>query len=616
MTSEPKAPGAPAIILYRQLDRDDTGPDEVVYERIKVLADEGRKYGDVEIPYLREIESVRNIEARTVQPDGTVVEFAGEPFDKTIVKGRDVSYLAKAFALPAVKVGSVIEFRYRHALRDGWVFDSKWLLSQELFTRLGRFSLLPSRSFAMTYSWPMGLPPGTAPPATKGGRIELETRDVPAFVTEDAMPPENELMYRVEFDYRWSAAKDPDPYWRSYAQDRHVEIERFVDERRTMQQAIAQVISAGDSDEQKLRKLYERAQQVRNLSFERKRTAEELKREKIKDVDDVADVWKRGYGGSGQVAWLFMAMARAAGFQALPLLVSTRDRYIFDYRMLAPWKLNATVVEVKLGDKLLYLDPGTPFAPFGMLPWYEAGAPALRVEKSGGTWLSTPQSEPAESRIDREAVLELSGGGLSGRLTVTWTGLEAMGRRAIARDQDDAARRRFLEAEIKEAVPVGVEVKLLDGPDWTSASPSMEAHFDIEVPGWAELAGRRYLVPVGLFSGLEKRSFRQATRTHPVSFRFHYLHTDDVTITIPNGFRVESVPPARAFDMQAMAYAIVTEANGRTLQLTRTVTSDLGVAGAEAYPPIRDFFQNMRVNDEEQIVVAPIAAAAPAPARR
>ena len=52
MTSEPLAPGAPAIILYRQVDRDDNGhtSHEDNYFRIKILTEEGRKYANVEIP--------------------------------------------------------------------------------------------------------------------------------------------------------------------------------------------------------------------------------------------------------------------------------------------------------------------------------------------------------------------------------------------------------------------------------------------------------------------------------------------------------------------------------------------------------------------------------------
>jgi len=53
MTQEPLAPGASAIILFRQVDRDDRGQTahEDNYFRIKILTEEGRKYGDIEIPF-------------------------------------------------------------------------------------------------------------------------------------------------------------------------------------------------------------------------------------------------------------------------------------------------------------------------------------------------------------------------------------------------------------------------------------------------------------------------------------------------------------------------------------------------------------------------------------
>src|SRR5215475_14012235 len=55
MTSEPKAPGAPAIILFRQVDRDDVGESkEDNYVRIKILTEEGRKYADIEIPFFKD----------------------------------------------------------------------------------------------------------------------------------------------------------------------------------------------------------------------------------------------------------------------------------------------------------------------------------------------------------------------------------------------------------------------------------------------------------------------------------------------------------------------------------------------------------------------------------
>src|SRR5438105_9771915 len=87
MTSVPEAPGAPAVYLYRQVDRDDNThtPHEYNYARIKILTEEGRKYADVEIPFFKEEGDIHGIKARTIRPDGSSVNFEGKSFNKTIV---------------------------------------------------------------------------------------------------------------------------------------------------------------------------------------------------------------------------------------------------------------------------------------------------------------------------------------------------------------------------------------------------------------------------------------------------------------------------------------------------------------------------------------------------
>src|SRR5256885_3804213 len=207
MTAEPQAPGASAIILYRQVDRDDNGrtSHEDNYVRIKILTEEGRKYGDVELPFGKG-NNVVNVHARTIQPNGSTVEFDGKVFEKILVKDRGRKVLAKTFSLPAVQVGSIIEFYFTYDLREHSLYDSNWILSDELFTKAAKFSLKPYPStglnpFTLRWTW-QGLPPGTIQPAEGPDHIiRLEAQNIPAFQTEDFMPPPNELKSRVDFIY-------------------------------------------------------------------------------------------------------------------------------------------------------------------------------------------------------------------------------------------------------------------------------------------------------------------------------------------------------------------------------------------------------------------------------
>jgi hypothetical protein len=164
MTSEPKAPGAPAIYLYRQVDRDDVNGHQTVYERVKILSEEGRKYANVEISFLKGRDNIKDIQARTIQTDGSIVNLAAKPYEMTIVEAKGVKYLAKTFTMPDIHVGSIIEYRYIDDMNPYWVYDSYWLLSADMFTKYAKFSLRRSPSFALRWSWPNGLPQGSQPP--------------------------------------------------------------------------------------------------------------------------------------------------------------------------------------------------------------------------------------------------------------------------------------------------------------------------------------------------------------------------------------------------------------------------------------------------------------------
>ena len=613
LRSEPKAPGAPAIILYRQVDRDDQESTEFNYVRIKILTPEGRKYADAEIQYDGGSEAINGLAARVVRPDGTIVDFDGQIYDKIVRKDRGGQRHAKTLTLPDVQVGSIVEYRFRRLLRYGWVFDSHWILSNELYTRHAKFSLIPSGYFTLHYSWPIGLPPGTAPPRLEHGVLLLETRDVPAFVTEEYMPPENELKYRVDFIYDDdpSSYKDAGKFWKRVGKRLYGNVHRVINRRRAMEKAVAGIVDPGDAPEIQLRKIYARVQQIRNISFEPRKTSEEMHREKLDQIDDVEDVWNRDFGSGEQITWLFLALVRAAGLQADPVMVSTRDAYFFNANVANAGQLNTNVVLVRLAGRDLYLDPGTPFTPFGLLPWNETAVRGLRLDEDGGSWVTMPVPPAAASAVERVARLQLGDtGSLQGKLTVTYTGLEAQWRRLEERNEDDADRRHFLEGEVERAVPTGITVALVNVPDWKGSETPLVAEFDLTVPGWATAAGRRVLLAAALFGGEEQHLFEHAPRVHPVYFNFLSRHVDDVRIDLPAGWEVGTIPPLHSNDVRVLNYSLACQATDHALQVRRQLELDTLMLDAGSYGTLMGFFQFVRSSDEDSFVLAPAPAVA------
>jgi hypothetical protein len=608
MTSVLEAPGAPAIYMFRQVDRNDDTSTEYNYLRIKILTEEGRKYADVEIPFYKGTEDIRQIKARTIRPDGSIAGFDGKVYEKTIVKAKGLKYLAKTFTLPDVQVGSIVEYHFMKSWDPNIYFqESTWLLSDELFTRDAKFSLKPLSNFTIRWGWPRGLPQGTEPPKDEKGVIRTEARNIPAFPVEDFMPPENELKYRVEFIYSHdNDEKQADKFWKKEGKKLNEGVENFTEKRKAMEQAVAQIVSPTDTPEQKARKIYARVQQLRNLTYEEEKTAQEEKREKQKDTFNVEDVWKHGYGYARQLDWLYLALARAAGLEAYAVLVPERSEYFFHMQSMNPNRLTDGIVLLRLNGKDVYCDPGTVFLPFGLLPWTETDVQGLKLDKEGGSWLTTELPESAVSRITRKADMRLRDDGvLEGKVTITFTGLEAFYRRLEQRNEDEANRKKILEDQIREYIPTGIEVELTNKPDWRSSTSDLVAEYDLKVPGWASAAGRRALLPVALFSGTEKHLFDHAERVHPVYFSFAFQKDDDVNIELPLGWQVSSTPKPATVDAKALVYTVKAEDNKGTLHLTRGLVVNIIFVEPKNYPTLRNFFQMVRTNDEQQFVLQP-----------
>jgi hypothetical protein len=145
MTSDPAAPDAPAVYLFREEVSDDKLHMHSLYVRIKILTEKGKSYADVEIPYERNNFSITNVEGRTIHSDGSIVPFTGAPYDKLLEKAGKNKVSAKVFSMPAVEVGSILEYRYKLRYDDNLVLSPSWVIQQPIYVHNGHYRFVPAR---------------------------------------------------------------------------------------------------------------------------------------------------------------------------------------------------------------------------------------------------------------------------------------------------------------------------------------------------------------------------------------------------------------------------------------------------------------------------------------
>ena len=165
-----------------------------------------------------------------------------------------------------------------------------------------------------------------------------------------------------------------------------------------------------------------------------------------------------------------------------------------------------------------------------------------------------------------------------------------MRRRVDERNVDEVERKQFLERQVKEFIPAASEVELVNEPEWKSSAPALVAEFNLKVPGWASTAGHRALVPVGLFSASEKHLFDPVIRAHPIYMEFPCQKLDDVTIEIPPGWQVTSLPPGQSQLAHIVEYSLKVENDKGKLHLAEDVKRGHSPGGRKVLPSAKEVF--------------------------
>jgi len=615
----PGNPGAPAVMLYHRHDIDDTLHSEFLYYRIKILSNTGKRYADVEIPVLNVRVDLDGLKARTVRPDGSIVEFNGKVFEKTVFKGRGIKLAVKTFTMPEVAEGCILEYKFRLAYRKTTFppTSEQWELQHNLFTVKETFAFNPyggepfMSSSAVQFSFPGANISAVSTnlkdkdrPKSRGNNYELELHDVPAFESEDYMPPDNNFKPLVQFVYIPRGDPGTDHVWREIGKDFYEGEERFMSVASGVKEAALEAVGNETDPEKKLRKLYARVQQVRNLSYEPRRDRDEMKAENLKRNDYVGDVLHHGYGFQDEITILFIVMARAAGFEVSDIHASDRKEMFFSKELLSLGRREAILAGVTVGGKEIYLAPGTKFCPFGLVPWHHTSTDALRLDKKGGTFIKIPPDSYDKSMTQRVAVVSIGENGtLKGEIAVQFTGQEALEHRLDAVDDDDAGKKKSLEDEMKNWLPPEATVKLLDAQGWQGTDTPLTARFSVEIGSYASAAGKRLLLPAYLFQVRQRNAFKHGERKYPVYFPYPFAEVDQIKITLPTGYTLESVPQKQEAKLGYAKYQSVSQLNGTQLVTQRSLLFNGVYVDLSKYAELKTFFGTVQTGDEQQAVL-------------
>lgn len=627
MTSDPKAPNADAVYLYREETVNDVEHMHTFYAVIKVLTTGGRKWADVKLPYDKSYASIASIQGRTIEPDGTVVPFNGKPYEKLVYQSGSEKVMAKVFTLPDVKAGSILEYRYILDYDNDTISSSQWFIQQPLFVHEAHYHFVPSPDYAeYTTTDAQGhknlanrlLFSGVLP---KGAKVthgldgyDLVVKDVPALVDEKDEVPIDSISFRLLFYY--SPFNNGKEFWAYEGKKWSQSVNSFAKDSPVIQAAVSKIVSPGDTEALKAQKLYEAVMKLDNTSFTREHSAAENKAEGVK-MKDAADIWKAQRGTADEITELYIAMARAAGLKAYAMRVCDRRNELFEQYFLNWDQLDDDIAIVVIDGKEVYLDPGQRYDDFGKLAWFHTMTGGIR-QIADGTELATVPGQSYKDNIEnRVATLTLSpDGAISGQVRVIYKGAFSLKLRDEALREGLDKLKQDEQKRWNDLTPTGVQVKVdhflgLNSPD----SVLMEI---LDVSGTlGSKAGNLRIIPGNILEAGAKPLFTDPTRKVPIDLGPTYIKQDSVTVTLPPNYTLQGLPKNGAAQYLPNAeYRSMYTVKGNTYNYQRIAVVGTTEFLPTDYQPLKSYFQSVSQADQQPLVfkVNPVAAAATAPA--
>ena len=312
----------------------------------------------------------------------------------------------------------------------------------------------------------------------------------------------------------------------------------------------------------------------------------------------VKKAYKEKTGNIADINLMLTAMLRYAGLTANPVLVSTRangisffpNRNAFDYVIAA--------VETPQGNVLL--DASDKFSTPNVLPLRTLNWNGRLIRKDGSS--EEVDLMPKKPSLDNVSIsYEVdSEGKVGGKVRRQCTDFNAM----VFRDKFQSLKEdAYLEKlenennkiEISEYSRTNEKEILL---------PTIEV-FSFKGDNLTEtIGGKIYLNPMLFFTNTEN-SFKQETREYPIDFSYPFTDKYNITIKIPEGFVVETLPTPAFIAMEdnlgAFKFNIV--ANGNFLQLAISHQINEAIVSAEKYEMLKDYYKAMVAKETEKIVL-------------
>ncbi|HSU28483.1 MAG TPA: DUF3857 domain-containing protein [Chitinophagaceae bacterium] len=571
--------------------------------RIKILHQRGLDKGNINIRFYarKKFETIRDIKAMTYNTDdGTNLMVT-----KNMIFTEKLNdyYSTMKFAMPAVRVGSIIEYEYTSVMENYGGLD-EWVFQSELPTIKSCYELqmVPNYDFSYVVS-KSKLYPIIIRPDNQAGNIYYEMNNIPGLRYEPYMDAPRDYLQKVEFQFSGynrtvrntgytteTEREGVNETWKDIVKNlsSNKELGGTTKTNLSIPAELKTMVEGEVKNREKIRLLfnYVRDNFIWNHINSKSVTA------------GLKKVWENKTGTSGEINLLLVCLLQSFKLDAWPLLAAERDygKVFPEYPLID--RFNTTVAYVNDNGTVYILDATLKHLPFGLVPYPLLNTYALLLDSKSDAPVLI-QNKSADFR--NSAIVKMTigpEGNINGNAEIK--------SEYYAKEFFINAIKRDEKKYIGEYITAGREGFITESFSYDYPGPdtgSLQEHVKFSSP--IDKSGGFLIFNYNVFTGLTRNLFVSDVRFTNVNFGYPQFISCRQFIDLPAGSSMEKLPPDTAIFSPAKDISIsrAISVNGNQLEILMQFRQTVTLVLNSDYPTLKGFYKKMVDMLNEPVVI-------------
>jgi tetratricopeptide (TPR) repeat protein len=601
--SSKEYPQAGALILYCD-EKVEITPENTevstLHYIVKILNQRGKEdFAESGIGYDSTYERVELVYARTIKPDGTVVD-VGSRHIRDVSKYLNFPLYSNArvyiISFPEVTEGSCLEYKLK-VYRSQLINKKDFILSYPV--QAAEPVIAANLSIILPRQRPLNIKTineryndfgADLKPAIKENNGFLtynwQFRNIPQITPEPLMPPEAQINPSL-FISTFSSWQDIYNWWWQLAKDKIKADSAIKDE-------VSLLIKNQNSEEDKIRAIYNFcAQKIRYVAVEYGQAGYE--------PHYASDIFKNKYGDCKDQAILLVTMLKESGFSSWPVLIGTKEHYNLNEDFPSAM-FNHCIAAVSLQDKVYFLDPTAETCPFGDLPAGDQGRKVLIFKEDGYKIQDTPLYPAAHNLNKHYLKIKINSDEslVAEKSVFTYGVYDQVQRHWLLYTQPDLIR-QMLKEKIQE-VSIGAKLDSYSIENLDNLNQPVMLDYSFRGPEYFTLASNLRIMPQ--LTSLDTSLTAKDIRRYPLDFGILDSKEAIFEIEIPDNFVIKYMPDDVSEDSPWLKFTAEYKRQGKArIYFSQKIELKENLISQKDYPDFKKFFEGLAKKIKQRIVI-------------